>query len=314
MAKYSVIVPVYNAEMYLRDCLDSILKQSYKDFELLLVNDGSTDNSQDIIDEYVKKDSRVKSFKKKNEGIGTTRNFGISKAKGEFFIFIDSDDTVNSDLLREVDKELSNYPDLDLVKYQIQVIDKETTCDKTELFSNVDGEEAFKRLINNELFVTPVTYAYRRDYFNDNKFTYIPGRVHEDYGLTPFVVVNASKVSAIDYVGYNYLIRENSIMTDNSSPKARKKAEDSLYQFDRLIEMINKDDKISEDTKKVFRSYVANGLITKCAALGGDLFESMLKEVKKRDLAQYLLNDTLGRKMKKIVYKIMPKVYMKKFK
>ena len=95
----SIIVPVYNVENYLRQCLDSIMGQTYQNFECLLINDGSPDHSADICREYVSKDSRFKYFEKKNGGVSSARNLGIEHSKGEYITFIDSDDWVDSDYL-----------------------------------------------------------------------------------------------------------------------------------------------------------------------------------------------------------------------
>ncbi len=92
----SVIIPVYNAEKYLRECLDSVLTQTFEGFELLLINDGSTDNSGSICEEYAKSDSRVVVFHKKNNGVSAARNTGIDKSNGKFIVFVDSDDYVEN--------------------------------------------------------------------------------------------------------------------------------------------------------------------------------------------------------------------------
>ena len=95
----SIIVPIYNVENYLRQCLDSIMGQTYKNFECLLINDGSPDHSADICREYVSKDSRFRYFEKENGGVSSARNLGIEYSKGEYITFIDSDDWVDSDYL-----------------------------------------------------------------------------------------------------------------------------------------------------------------------------------------------------------------------
>ena len=100
--KISVIVPVYNVEKYLSKCLESVLNQTFKDFELIIVNDGSTDNSQGIIDKYSSIDSRVISLLKKNGGQGSARNYGLQYANGEFITFIDSDDWVELTMFEEM--------------------------------------------------------------------------------------------------------------------------------------------------------------------------------------------------------------------
>jgi len=97
--KISIIVPVYKAEKFIESCIESILKQDYKDFELLLIDDGSPDKSAEICARYVEKDKRIKLFRKENQGPGATRNYGIEKSVGEYITFIDSDDTVDGDFL-----------------------------------------------------------------------------------------------------------------------------------------------------------------------------------------------------------------------
>ena len=119
----SIIVPIYNAEKYLNKCIDSIINQSKKELEIILINDGSTDNSENIIKKY--DDKRIKYFKNKNQGIGKTRNFGIKKATGKYIMFLDSDD----------------YLDKDACKYLFNKIEKENldivVCD---FYKDIDGK------------------------------------------------------------------------------------------------------------------------------------------------------------------------------
>ena len=95
----SIIIPIYNVENYLRQCLDSIVAQTYQNFECLLINDGSPDNSSDICREYVAKDTRFRYFEKENGGVSSARNLGIERSEGAYITFIDSDDWVDSDYL-----------------------------------------------------------------------------------------------------------------------------------------------------------------------------------------------------------------------
>ena len=102
--KVSVIVPVYNAEKYIKRCLDSILAQSYRYFEVLLIDDGSTDNSGKICDEYALNDNRIRVIHKENSGVSATRNIGITEAKGDYIAFVDSDDYIRSDMFEKMVK------------------------------------------------------------------------------------------------------------------------------------------------------------------------------------------------------------------
>ena len=116
----SIIIPVYNVEAYLDDCINSLLKQTYKNFEVILINDGSTDNSGIICDQYACKDNRIKVYHKINEGVSIARNFGLEKAKGEWVCFIDSDDWIKDETLEYVSKYWHNK---DLIQFGYQQID-----------------------------------------------------------------------------------------------------------------------------------------------------------------------------------------------
>lgn len=115
MTKISVVVPVYNVEMYIKNCIDSILSQMYKDFELILVDDGSRDNSGIICDEYANIDARITVYHKKNGGVSTARNYGIERAKGKWLCFVDSDDTIDQTYLSGMIKGTLLDPEVDIV-------------------------------------------------------------------------------------------------------------------------------------------------------------------------------------------------------
>lgn len=100
--KFSIVIPVYNVEEYIDKCLNSVLNQTYKDFEVIIVNDGSPDNSIQIIDRYVKMDDRFKVYSKENGGLSAARNFGVKKVSGDYLIFLDSDDYIEKDLLLKI--------------------------------------------------------------------------------------------------------------------------------------------------------------------------------------------------------------------
>ena len=120
----SIIVPVYNTEKYLKKCLDSLVNQTYKDFEIIVVNDGSTDKSSNIISKYQKKYKNIILIDKENEGLSMARNRGVQKSSGKYIIFVDSDDYVSNKLLEEVDKKID---DSDILRFQIATEDEEYT-------------------------------------------------------------------------------------------------------------------------------------------------------------------------------------------
>ena len=304
--KFSIIVPVYNVEKYIKDCLTSILNQTYDNFEVIVVNDGSPDSSEEIIKDLAKKDKRLKYFKKENGGISDTRNFGIEKSTGKFFLFVDSDDTINEDLLQKVNDAIDDKTEL--VRFGAKKINNnDVTYESPQVFTDISGSIAFEKLINLSLFATVWSFAFKRSFWDENKFKFAKGKVHEDFGLMPLVVMKAEYVSSIEYPGYNYIIRENSIMTSNSLDKEKKKIDDTLYHYDYLIKEAGK-----LDTKNVdlFKSYVANALINKAIHAPSELKPSLINEIKKRKVYKNLLSDTLKRKLKKTFFKTFPNTYI----
>lgn len=311
MVKFSIVVPVFNASKTIKRCLGSILKQSYANYEVILVNDGSTDDSKEIIDGLIVDKKNFKCIHKANEGVSEARNKGIAQASGDYLVFMDDDDTINEYLLEELNKEIERYDNLDLVRYQIQkIVNNEEICFSTEIFSNLSGEEAFLKLIHDDLFVTPVSYAYKKSFWQENHFKYEAGRIHEDFGLTPLVVVMARKVSAISYVGYNYIIRDNSIMTSNDVDKLKVKNRDVLFHYDFLMRKID-EVSVGETTREVFKSYISNALVSRAPILPDSLLKEYLKELKSRKVYSKMLGDTLSRKVKKLIFRFFPYFYVK---
>jgi len=204
--KLSVIVPVYNVEKYLEKCLDSLVNQTLKDIEIIVVNDGTKDNSQKIIDKYAKKYKNIKSFIKENGGLSDARNYGMERANGEYIAFLDSDDYVALDMYEKMYNKAKN--DLsDIV-----------VCDCYKVFEDKTVNLASKLNYSNELdreyvitYPMACTRIYKRELFDDNyKFT--KGIYYEDLCLTPTFVVKTQKISYINEPLYYYLQHDNSIM------------------------------------------------------------------------------------------------------
>lgn len=316
MPRFSVIVPVYNVENYIEKCLDSILSQTFSDFEVIVVNDGSKDNSGYFVEEYAKKDARIRSFKKKNGGLSSARNYGVKKARGEYLVFVDSDDMIEKDLLKKLNKVVEKES-VDVLRFGIYEVN-EYTGKTTKLphldFDVCSGEEAFKKFIFEPgLLVEPAwAYAYKKEFWMKNKFEYAVGKIHEDFGLTPYVLIKASTVVSIPYYGYRYLIRENSIMTNPKEEQLIKRANDLIYHFDELLKKVNKT-AVSDETKKMYCSFIANVLISKSIIVPKSYLNAYIEELQKRKVGTYLLNDTLKRKLKKIMVNMNMKYYINKY-
>ena len=305
MPLFSIIVTVYNTSKYLDKCINSIMNQTFKDFELVIVNDGSTDSSEKIIDEYVAEHSNITKINKENGGISSARNCGISSVKGEYFLFIDGDDYVNGNLLEVINKNISE--DIDVLSYNIQRVNEKGEVVEKVLkpgFEEKTGEEAIIEFINNSnLFDTPVAYIYRTKYFLNNNFQYAPNKEHEDFGLTPLVIAFAEHVKSIEDVLYNYLQNEESNTRTTDYSKTVKKANDMLYHFDNMYQLIKNSD-LAGDTKKIFNSFIANSLILKVNSLEDADRKEYITELKNRNVSDLLLDNTLPRKVKKIIMRM----------
>ena len=205
MIKVSVIVPIYNVEKQLAKCLDSLLNQTLKDIQIILVNDGSEDSSAEIAKKYVVKDpDRVLYFEKANGGLSDARNYGLKYATGEYISFVDSDDYITENLYTDLLPYMEQK--YDMIKFKIAKVDEQGNVlekNYTPLFEEKSGEEAFDILYKADV-MTEVAwgYLYKRDFFRRNKFEFTKGKYHEDFGLIPLILLKADKVASVDVFGY----------------------------------------------------------------------------------------------------------------
>lgn len=310
--RFSVIVPVYNSEKYLNKCFESIINQTNQDFELLIINDGSPDNSQEIITKYQNKyPLKIKSFTKENGGLSDARNYGVAKARGEYIVFVDSDDFINTRLLEHLELCIKHdFPDV--VGYNFVDMDqnyKQTNITTKPHKSNISGEEAISELVLSKQYFEPAWgFAYNLDYWKSNKFEYIKGLLHEDFALTPLVIVKANKVSFIDFDGYYYIKTSNSITRNLSIEKEQKLAKDLLKGFDFLNAEVQKINFNNEYAKKLLMSYLANSLIYRLENIHPSLKSNYRQELIRRNISNYIIDDTFKRKIRKIIIKVKNKL------
>lgn len=302
MTKFSIIIPVYNVEKYIKRCLDSVFNQTYKDFEVIVVNDGSTDKSMNIVKEY-----NVNIINSEHVEVSEARNKGAKKAKGEYIIFLDSDDYWENKLLENITKSLKNNPDL--VRFQARVVkDDNESIDYNEIpFENKDGKEAFDLISKYHYIENVWCYAIKTSYYKKENFQFKKDTIHEDFGITPLIIIKANIVNSISYIGYNYYRRTGSIMTLPDYNWTKRKVKDMLVHYLFLREESNK---LNFDTK-VFKSYIANSMIIKICELHKKDYKVYLKKLKKEKVFNDLLGDTLARKIKRRLLKISPKLYYK---
>lgn len=266
--KFSIIVPVYNVEKYIEKCLSSILNQSYVNYEVIIVNDGTKDNSQSIIDTFVSKDSRFKSYVKDNGGLSDARNFGVSKAKGDYLLFIDSDDYIEKDLLKLLNNTILNNH-ADIIRYNLNVVDENYNLILKNSDIRLSGNK--KNNILKNKFVEPAwLYAYKVDFFKSNQFQFPKGKIHEDFYLTLLILDKAKSVDILNYNGYNYVQRENSIMSNKDYSKIKKRVKDFIEHNEFHRKNIK---------NKYILSYSNKSLLFKVRELKGKDFKNEIDEI-----------------------------------
>ena len=206
----SVIVPVYKAEKYLHRCVDSILAQSYTDFELLLIDDGSPDNCGAICDEYAAKDSRVRVFHKKNGGVSSARNLGLDNARGEYVTFCDSDDYVGEDWLVVYSEAIKEI--LDFAIQGIYYINNKGELETKKLvpckgYNLNDKRNLIVQLMSQGVYGYPVTKLFRRQIIEDNCIRFdINSTFREDEQFLSKYLEYVTSFSCIDRENYYYIL------------------------------------------------------------------------------------------------------------
>ncbi|WP_303821621.1 glycosyltransferase family 2 protein [Apibacter mensalis] len=214
--KVSVIVPVYNVEPYLRKCLDSLINQTCKEIEIIIINDGSTDNSQLIIDEYALKYDNIKTIVQNNKGLSEARNTGIKHSSGEFLAFVDSDDWIEKDMLHEM-INLAKKHSADIVLCSLQNINDQGKIIKKlpelhQLPERIDLTQDFT--IFGEMSCFACNKIFKRELFNDISF---PKNMHfEDVATIPRLFLKARTVAKSNQYFYQYLVRTGSITRNYS--------------------------------------------------------------------------------------------------
>ena len=282
--KISIIVPVYNSSLYLDKCVNSLLSQTLSDIEIILVNDGSTDGSLDKMKSY--KDARIKVFSKENGGQGSARNLGLSYAKGEYILFVDSDDYIDSNTCYDL-YEFANSKKCDIV-----------VCD---YYINENNIDRYNKILNDHdtseisgidyLFseACPWNKLYKRSFLIDNNFSFPEGIMYEDFAVIPMLVKYNPKVYYLNKAFLHYVYTDMSTMRSMKYKskyedifKAGQMLYDALKDYDCKLELeyllvrhmlyhsalnfyrfkkYDQIDKIAEYIKEVFPNYRKNKYI-----------------------------------------------------
>lgn len=283
----SIIVPVYNVEKYLNKCIDSIINQSYKNIEIILVNDGSKDNSSKICDNYINVDNRIKVFHKTNGGLSSARNCGINNSSGEYITFIDSDDNIETYYVEYLYSLIKKYKTkMSIAAYTVISKKRKKNIGKGYIEELLTTENALSRLLcENGFTVSACAKLYKKSLFNNIKFP--EGKLCEDNETTYKLIMKCKEIAYGNKSIYNYYKRDNSIMTSNFNLKKLDLIEltdimckDIISKYPNLINETNK--RIFNSRFSILRQmiYIDNKSILKIEKEKEKIIKFLLKNKK----------------------------------
>ncbi|WP_034765862.1 glycosyltransferase family 2 protein [Rossellomorea vietnamensis] len=231
----SIIVPVYNVEPYLRDCVDSILDQTFTNIEIILVNDGSTDNSGLICDSYSNGHSNIRVIHKEHKGVSSSRNSGVAAAKGDYIGFVDGDDRIEPNMYLELyNLCVETKSDISICKLGREINGEIINIDNQTFQMNLNHIDAMKELFKGHLYrFSLCNKLFNKTCFKDIQFP--EGRIHEDLSTTYKLFANSNKAMYTNYLGYIYVKRNKSILTSSYS----KKRLEAFIGWDEILNFMN---------------------------------------------------------------------------
>lgn len=308
----SIVIPIYNVEKYLNECIQSVVNQTYENLEIILVDDGSPDNCPSICDEWAQKDSRIKVIHKKNGGLGYARNTGIDNATGDFIYFMDSDDFIDSKLVeRCVDVLINDKSDIVLFGFSSVDVNGVKISDcipspSKNLFVNEEVRKIFLKhfLIGNRykkenwnLFISACMCMFSLDIIKKNNFRFVSEReiISEDIFFLLGFYSYVKKVSIINSSFYNY--RKNMQSLSNTFKKDRLEKNNIFYL--KSLELCNELNYDEEISRLCVYPYLRNHI----SALKMIVSSNLDKKQKFKEFKKAVLDDTLQESLKRIELK-----------
>ncbi len=294
MPLVSIVIPVYNVELYLDECVQSVLQQTYRELQIILVDDGSTDSSGKICDRYARQDKRVKVIHKPNGGLSSARNTGLDAADGEYIYFLDSDDYIEPDAIEQLIAVVLNEK-ADMVFFErtpfYEGLDAPEDLSKfrtREKYPTVDGKLQLLKLLKNGDFRPPVPYCFfRKSYLTEHGFRFKEGIVHEDDLFSFLIYEGNGRIAHCDKILYHIRRRPGSIMT---SDKNRLKKFDSMLSI--YTDLVGRYDggEIAGEAAKMYMVRIAKSVLcNKYVNLSADEQVSRSSEIRsfKKNVLQH---------------------------
>ena len=277
--KVSIIIPIYNSEKYLKQCLESIINQTYKNIEIICINDGSTDNSEKIIKDYLKTNKNITYLKQPNAGQSIARNKGLEKATGDFILFVDSDDFIEKNMVEKLIDPLTKSSEIDLTfcDYYLYTDGKTEKC----FTINEKEKDLKKQLILSA--PSPCLKLFRKSYLKDFKFP--ENIIYEDYAIIPALIAKAKKVEYIQEHLYYY--RQHSSSTTRNAKFTETKM-DIIKASEILLNSI-KDKEINKYQEEIEYLIIIHFIL-----MGGLRFSRYPKARKKlQEISKFVQNNSI---------------------
>ena len=264
----SVIVPVYNVELYIEECLDSIIKQNYKELQIIIVDDGSTDTSNQKVKPYLS-DTRVQFIEQANKGLSGARNTGLAAAVGKYVVFVDSDDYLELSTIEELVK-LTEEKQTDLIRFNgrafLDELNEPIEQNNYDFSQRLQERKEYiqdRFEANRRTFASPVyLYMVKREVLVENALSFYEGILHEDELFTTQIFLNSNSMLYINAFYYNRRYRENSIMTNQSPERLQRTFDSYLIIYQELEKLYLKKEYSKEQKKLIKRQMLSiyNGL------------------------------------------------------
>lgn len=307
----SIIIPIYNVEKYLHKCIDSVLNQTYKNLEIILVDDGSLDNCPKICDEYAKKDSRIKVIHKKNGGISDTRNNGIEASTGKYISFVDGDDYIDEHMIEELCKNIKETnADISVCSYYKVYNQKLEELKLHKSNHTITGIDKYHTIYNkySSVMKAPWNKLYKKEVFKEIR--YPKGIIMEDSYVLTDILQTVDKISYIEKPLYYYVQREDSIMHSFNLKRL-----DSLLHYEKKIKFCLENNfyDILPQVKLQYIKSLTNSLIPGLYSIN-EYEKTKELLLKSKMLANEIKNENIFSSKDKLQIKLIsisPKLYVK---
>ena len=306
----TVVIPVYNVERYLKRCIESVLAQEWKDYEIILVNDGSTDHSPQICDDYVKAYDFISVIHKENGGLSEARNTGISHAKGEYVYFPDSDDWIEPDTFIALAEALESQ-EFDIISFNRDFVkgEEDAIVSEPEVTQVFEGKDAFVQMLKHR-YITGFANdkIYRKSLFVDNNILFPSRKYYEDLGTNYKLFLSAKKVYATNQKYYHYLIDNPDSITQSWN---EKKFRDMFGFYKEVFYSDFVRSQLNQEELHISQLYYVNGLIHILASLYKskldkeyiDITDEVKQELLKNSVSLSQMKDQPN-KLKYVLYRL----------